>query len=136
MYTAIFYCNTIVRKECLFLLHFSMSCFSEIIRPGSVIAMIEVHTKKKKYIQYSCLQDLHCTENSKQIFPDMKLRGLVPNCIFARSVRLFCCIAFGDRSWEYSNRSQIHKCRNWERGCAISFLEIFVLNFRYSAFAL
>jgi hypothetical protein len=25
---------------------------------------------------------MHCTENSKQIFPEMKLRGLVPNfCI-------------------------------------------------------
>jgi hypothetical protein len=25
---------------------------------------------------------LHCTENTKQIFPEMKLRGLVPNfCI-------------------------------------------------------
>ncbi len=22
---------------------------------------------------------MHCTENSKQIFPEMKLRGLVPN---------------------------------------------------------
>jgi hypothetical protein len=27
-------------------------------------------------------QTMHCTENSKQIFPEMKLRGLVPNiCI-------------------------------------------------------
>jgi hypothetical protein len=22
---------------------------------------------------------MHCTENSKQIFPEMKLRGLIPN---------------------------------------------------------
>ncbi len=40
--------SDLVRKECLFLLHFSMSCFSEIIRPGSVIAMIGVHRKIKK----------------------------------------------------------------------------------------
>ncbi len=44
----------------------------------------------------------HCTENSKQIFLEMKLRGLVPNSsihvfvseiyvyIFPRTVRLFC----------------------------------------------
>jgi hypothetical protein len=41
------------------------------------------------------------------------------------------------RLWEYINRSQIHECRNWKRGCAlrraVSFLGIFVLNFRYSA---
>ncbi len=56
-------------------------------------------------------------------------------CIFRRSVPLFCCIAFADRSWEYINRSQIHECRNWERGCAISFLGIFVSNIRCSSFA-
>jgi hypothetical protein len=42
-----------------------------------------------------------------------------------------------NRLWEYKNRSQIHECRNWKRGCAlrraVSFLGIFVLNFRYSA---
>ncbi len=29
------------------------------------------------------------------------------------------------------NRSQIHECRNWERGRAVSFLGIFVSNFQY-----
>jgi hypothetical protein len=32
------------------------------------------------------------------------------------------------------NRSQIHVCRNWERGRAVSFLEICVSNFRCSVF--
>jgi hypothetical protein len=41
----------------------------------------------------------HRTENSKQILPGMKLRGLVPD------------------------RSQIHECGNWERGPAVSFCE-------------
>ncbi len=27
-----------------------------------------------------------------------------------------------------------HECRNWECGRAVSFLRIFVLNFRYSVF--
>jgi hypothetical protein len=43
--------------------------------------------------------------------------------IFPRSVHLFCYIAF---AWEYINRSQIHECRNWERGHAVLFLGIFV----------
>ncbi len=44
----------------------------------------------------------------------------------------FCCIAFADRSWEHMNRSKIHECRNWERGHVVSFLGIFVSNFRCS----
>jgi hypothetical protein len=34
--------------------------------------------------------------------------------------------------WEYINRSQVHECRNWERGRTVSFLRIYVSNFRYS----
>jgi hypothetical protein len=34
--------------------------------------MQELHT-----VRYA--QQTHCTENSKKIFPEMKLRGLVPN---------------------------------------------------------
>ncbi len=34
---------------------------------------------------------------------------------------------------EYINDSQIHKCRNWERGRAVSFLEKHQSDFRYSA---
>ncbi len=55
----------------------------------------------------------------------------LPSCIcerfyiFPRSVRLFCCIAFADRSWEYINCSQTHECRNWEWGCTVSLLGIF-----------
>ncbi len=30
------------------------------------------------------------------------------------------------------NRSQVHECRHWEGGRAVSFLGIFVSNFRYS----
>ncbi len=35
----------------------------------------------------------------------------------------------------YIKNSQIHECRNWERGRTVSFLGIFVSNFRYIAFA-
>jgi hypothetical protein len=40
-----------------------------------------------------------------------------------------------DRKNIYINRSQIHECRNWKRGCAVSFLGIMVSDFRYSVFA-
>ncbi len=65
----------------------------------------------------------------------------VHSCICERFIyfhnqsAFFSCIAFTDRSWEYINCKQIHECRNWEWGRAISFLGIFVSNFRGNAFA-
>jgi hypothetical protein len=52
--------------------------------------------------------------------------------IFPQSVHLFGCIHW---LWKYINRSQIHECRNCERGLAVLFLEIFVSNFWHSVFA-
>ncbi len=40
-----------------------------------------------------------------------------------------------DRSWEYINRSQLHECKNLEQGRTVSFLGVFVSNFRDSEFA-
>jgi hypothetical protein len=37
-----------------------------------------------------------------------------------------------NRQWEYINRFQIHECRNWERGRAVSFPGIHKSDFRYS----
>ncbi len=39
--------------------------------------------------------------------------------IFPRSICLFCCRKYVDRSWEYTNRSQTHECRNRDWGRAI-----------------
>jgi hypothetical protein len=89
---------------------------------------------------------VHCTKNSKQIFPEMKLRGQVHNFYIhlsvndfyiPMSVRLFAVLVWRSliRSLEYINRSQIQECRNWKQGSAVSFLGIFVSNFWYSAFA-
>jgi hypothetical protein len=52
--------------------------------------------------------------------------------IFRQSVHLFGCIHW---LWKYINRSQIHECRNCERGLAVLFLEIFVSIFWHSVFA-
>jgi hypothetical protein len=41
-----------------------------------------------------------------------------------------------DRSAYFAiKRSQIHECRNWERGRTVSFLGVIVSTFRYNAFA-
>ncbi len=89
----------------------------------------------------SAALQMHCTENSKQIFPERKLRGLVPNFYIHISVSdlYFTTIGLqtqdrkiGGPMWEYINCSQIHECRNWERDCAVSFQGIVVSNFRCS----
>ncbi len=59
-------------------------------------------------IQSSSALHMHCTENLNQIFLEMKLRSLGPNFYIHVSVS------------------------DWERGCAVSFLGIFVTNFRCS----
>ncbi len=39
--------------------------------------------------------------------------------IFPRSICLFCCRKYVDRSWEYINCSQTHECGNWDWDRAI-----------------
>jgi hypothetical protein len=83
-----------------------------------------------------------CKENPLYVFPEKKLLGISPNFHIDVSVSDLYTPTIGppffteaDRSWEYINRSPKHECRNWERGRAVSFLEIFVSNVRYSIFA-
>ncbi len=42
-----------------------------------------------------------------------------------RKVRKCNTARQAERTWEYINRSQIHECRYWQRGRAVSFLGIF-----------
>ncbi len=53
--------------------------------------------------------------------------------IFPRSICLFCCRKYVDRSWEYINRSQTHECRNWDWGSPVLRKGIHKWNFRCSA---
>jgi hypothetical protein len=86
-------------------------------------------------------------KNSKQIFPEMKLCGLVfpsfcshvtvsdlCNPMICPPILLYCVWAPIVGIYTV-NRSQIHECRNWERGRTVSFPGIFGSNFRDSAFA-
>jgi len=52
--------------------------------------------------------------------------------IFPRSVHHFSCSRIGR---PIVNGLQKHEFRNWERGCAVSFVGICVSNFQYSVFA-
>ncbi len=63
-------------------------------------------------LQRQNCSNTHCTKNSKHIFPEMKLRSLVPNFYIHVSV-----------SDLYINRSQIHECGNWETEHYNSVLE-------------
>ncbi len=67
------------------------------------------------------MRGVHCSEILKQIFPEMKLRGLVLNFYihvaegFIYSTMrlpsfLFCVCG---RWWDYINRAQTHECRNF-----------------------
>ncbi len=46
----------------------------------------------------------------------------------------FPAAEYADQSWEYINRTQMDGCRNWDCDRAVSFLGIYVSNFRYSIF--
>jgi hypothetical protein len=65
----------------------------------------------------------HNTENSKQLFPEKELRGLSPNFHIHVSVSDLYIPRIGllillqenlDGFWAYINRSQTHKCENWD----------------------
>ncbi len=86
---------------------------------------------------------MHCTKNCKPIFPETKLfLRPCPNFYIHVSVSdLYIptigpqtqCSKIGGRIVQMYNCPQIHECRNSERGRAVSFLGIFVSNFRCSA---
>ncbi len=61
-----------------------------------------------------CVEYVHCKQDPIYLFPEMTLRGLVPNFhvyvsvsdlyIFPRSICLFCCRKYVDWSWEIAHR--------------------------------
>ncbi len=61
---------------------------------------------------------LHCKEDQIDVFPEMKLRGLVPNLTYI--------YLWADRSWEHINCPQKHESENWEWGRAVSSLGRYV----------
>jgi hypothetical protein len=74
-------------------------------------------------IQYKCLVPIYA-------LPEMKLRGLIISrtelCIMFRLPISTFMYLTEDRLRDYINRSQTHKCRNWEGGPVVSFLGLYV----------
>jgi hypothetical protein len=75
-----------------------------------------------------CTIQLHCKENPIYEFPEMKLHGLVHNFHIHVSVSdVYISTIFPPILLQQNrgtdrgniNRSQIHECRNWERGRAV-----------------
>jgi hypothetical protein len=81
----------------------------------------------------ACLWGVHCIENPIYVFPEMKLRSLVPSFLYACICEQF--IHSQDRSaylaaakqadgfWEFINCSQIKECGSWEAEHYNSVLE-------------
>ncbi len=73
-----------------------------------------------RWLRLTSLQRTN-TENLTQIFPEKELRGhrlnfhihvSVSDFNIPRSISLFYCRNYVERSWEYINRSQTHECEN------------------------
>ncbi len=88
----------------------------------------------------------HCKKDPIDVFSEMKLRGLVPSfhihvmyllaiCIFPRSVHLFCCSKIGRPILGVFKSPTDTWLSRIGNETAHFILEIFVLNFRYSVFA-
>jgi hypothetical protein len=87
---------------------------------------------------------VHFKQDPIYVFPEMNCATSFPipnSCICERFIysqdrsTYFAAANKGGQIGGIKNRSQIHKCNNWERDRAVSFLGICVSNFRYSVFA-
>ncbi len=100
-------------------------------------------------IQYKCLVPILCIPRNEIArhghFQNRIIMFCLPISTFtylwaiyifpgARAVCLFCYSQRGRLMLGiYINRSEVHECRNWERGPRVSFLGIHKSDFRYSA---
>ncbi len=99
-----------------------------------------MHTEK-----YVTRTYIHCKEIWIYIFLERELRGLSSNFHIHVSVSDLYIPKFGPpivlqqnrqtNQGEYINLSQKHLCRNWVCSRAVSFLGIFISNFRRCVFA-
>ncbi len=102
--------------------------------------------EKYRLSWHHAIESAHCKEpipkirnkysqkrNCATIVPISAFMRLWSIYIFPRSIYLFCCRKYVDRSWEYINRSQTHECGNWDWGRAIPRKGIHKWDFRYSA---
>ncbi len=94
-------------------------------------------------IQYKCLVLIYIFPENETVCPRyfknriimffLSVSTMPHSCICERFIYSQDLSAYfaADQSWEYMNHSQIHECRNWERGWAVFFLGIHKSYFRY-----
>jgi hypothetical protein len=132
----------------LFLLLLLTQCLAQIFFPpvfsSQIFSISSFHFLRlchRRFLSFNCLPRffsssgiVYCTANNIRFMysQKIKLRGLVPNFHVSLSDLYIPTID----PPIFLHRSQIHECRNLERGHAVSFQNLFVSNFRYSVFAL
>jgi hypothetical protein len=70
-------------------------------------------------VAFYCPAQAHCTKNLIYVFPEMKLRGLLPNSYSHVSVSDLYIPLIGMPIWQQQNRQT-----DQDRGRAVSFLRI------------
>ncbi len=94
-------------------------------------------------IQYKCLVPIYVFLEMKLLFPEQNYNVLSPKSYRPISVRDFIYFQersaysaagkYVDWSWKYINRSQTHKCGNWDWGRVIPRKGIFLAVWRKDA---
>jgi hypothetical protein len=83
---------------------------------------------------WNCAASLFPKQNYNVLSPNFHIRVSVSDLyIFQDQSTYFSAAKEADWSWEYINCWQVHECRNWERGHAVSFLGIHKSDFQHSA---
>ncbi len=120
----------------------SPSLSSSISMAGKILPLLadEWSNLSDDFIRHVSIQST-LYENPILVFSEMKLHSLVSNSYIHVSLifeRFICsqdqsaylaAAKYSDRSWEYINRSQKHKCENWETEHYNSVWEITRLQF-------
>jgi hypothetical protein len=112
---------------------------------GHTQSPAQAETERKTMQSLLAAWITHCNENTNYVFLFWELRGLSPNFHIHVSVSDSYIPRIGphillpqnrqtNRGNIYINRSQTNEWGNRDWGSAVSFLGIFVSNFRYCAF--
>ncbi len=104
---------------------------------GAQLIRFKIFRKRRPHLCHRTATP-HCKEDPIYVFPEMKLRGFVPNfhAIYIPTIFPYFRSKIGRPIVGiYKSLRETYECGNWERGSAVSFLGIFFSIFWYSVFA-